>query len=62
MPDIDSLNSGDKVRPDEQLSSNAWQLLRRIYELKLVDDVLVWSVSRNGKLFEQAVIPRAIQP
>ena len=34
----------------------------RIDELKLVDDVLVRSVSRNGKSSEQAVIPRTLQP
>ena len=47
---------------DSQLSASARQLLCRFDELKLVDDLLVRSVSRNGKSFEHAVIPRALQP
>ena len=58
---IKSLTLGEEVGPEAQFSSNAWQLLRRIDELKLVDDVIIRLVSRNGKLFEQAVIPRALQ-
>ena len=61
MPVIDSLHSSDEVRPDAQLSSNTWQL-RRIDELKLVDDVLVRSVNRNGKSSEQAVVDRQAAP
>ena len=43
------LKLGNEVCLDAQLSSNAWQLFRRIDKLKLVDDVIVQSVSRNGK-------------
>lgn len=62
MPAIDSLNSYDKVRFNAQLSSNALQLLLRIEELNLVDNVLVRLVYRNDKSFVQAVISRALQP
>ena len=61
MPVIKSLTSGDEVGSEAQFSSNTWQLLRRVDKLKLVNDVLIWIVSRNDKLFEQAVIPRALQ-
>ena len=62
MPVIKNLTSGEEVGREAQFSSNTWQLIRRIDELKLVDDVLIRIVSRNGKLSKQAVIPRALQP
>ena len=62
MPVIKRLTSGEKVGLEAQFSYNAWHLLRRIDELKHADDVLIRFVSQNGKLFEQVVIPRALQP
>ena len=62
MPVIKCLTSGKAYDPLSEISSMGWQLLRQIEEFDLNDEVLVRQINNKGRIQEQVVVPRILQP